>query len=551
MAMPCRIRCSTFRRQYTHLTCALNSKHIMDVMLLLGRSSFTRILCTLPWMKRRNAGEDKISRKSARSSETTTKPKASKAPKAQTECMTVWRHAGRRSASRAREQRDVQPHTFDWDSQAGTNSTSLEPVIVRSNTSQDLGHLRPPGFDEKLFPINLDGFDSGMDSIQSDHFALGPGYGQQNIPLHHMSRDARSSYDGSWNSRSEIYSTMMSDRMDGPDTNTPSPLPHVTSPLQRPRQITLHGSSSSSPLYNGQNPVSELNNYSDPWIPHGRPLQRRRCITLHGDSTSAFSDDSSWHAQPFRYLPNNADYSNMPVPPSLSAESFFPVPSVSAFSPGSEYSASDTSFLSPPSTMLFPSIPQTSLVNIYDPTSSFLRPYPSHGSSPTTEMRQYCESSTSLNQSMSRDNPWGMQAGSLSVLSNPPTPSFANPSEFATGPRTRHSAECDQSFLHDPRNTYPPGFNQVNHDISPYAESPFSSSSYMSENYTPYQPLLDYNPMPQTASSLHYSPGLQNALQLEFGTATLDLLNTDVSETGPLDPELLLMDFHAPQNNEQ
>ncbi|SJL02548.1 uncharacterized protein ARMOST_05879 [Armillaria ostoyae] len=490
-------------------------------------------------MKRRNAGKDEIPRKSAKPSEPTTKPKASKAPKAQTECMTVWRHARRRSASRDQGQPNIQSHTFDWDSQARTNSTSLAPAIARSNTS----HEGPSASAEKLCQIDLDSFDSGTESVHSDYFALGPEYGQHGSSFHRMPRDARSSRGVSRSSHSKMYSPMMLDGM----RDAQSPLPYVTPPLQRPRRITLHGSSLSSPVYDRQN--HELPNYSDPWVPHARAsLKRRRCITLHGDPALPFSsNDLSWRSQPSHYLPNDSNSSNMSAPPSLFAAS---IPSVSAFSPGSVYNASETSLQSPP-TMSFPSIPQTSFVDVYDTASSSLHSYSSHGPSPITEMGQYCGSFTSPNL----DNPWGIPAGSLSALSSPPSfPSLINPSDNATGQLihgARHSTDCDQLFLHNRRNPYSAG-NQVNHDISPQGAPPFSSSSsYTSENHEPYQLPLDYNPILQTASSdLHYSPGLQNALQLEFGTTTLDLSNIDMSETGPLDPELLLMDFYVPQNNE-
>ncbi|KAK0461618.1 uncharacterized protein EV420DRAFT_118897 [Desarmillaria tabescens] len=372
---------------------------------------------------------------------------------------------------------------------------------------------------------------------------------------------ARSSRGVSRSSRPEICSTMTSDGMDGSDTES-SPLPCVTPPLQRLRRITMHRSAPSSPFYDGQNPAFGLNNFSNHRVPHARPsLQRQRRITLHGDSTSPFSsNDLSW-PQLSHFLPNDAGYSSMPAPPSLFAESFPPsIPSGSAFSSGSEYSAPDASLLSPPSMMQmpFPSIPQTSTVDVYDPTSSSMRSYSSHDPSLTMEMGQYCGSlaSTPPNQSISSpDNPWGIPAGSFSVMSSPNNPSLINPSDIATRQPTqgtRNITEYDQLFLHDPRNTYSAGVNQVNYDIPPYAGSPFSSSSYTSENYTPYQMLLDYNPIPQTAPSLRYSPGPQNALQLEFSTATTDLPTADVSETGPLDPELLLMDFYVPQNtNEQ
>ncbi len=331
-----------------------------------------------------------------------------------------------------------------------------------------------------------------------------------------------------------MYSPMMLDGM----RDARFPLPYVTPPLQRPRRITLHGSSLSSPVYDRQN--HELSNYSDPLVPHARlSLKRQRRITLHGDSALPFpSNDLSGHSQPFHYLPNDSNYSNMSAPPSLFAAS---MPSVSAFSPGSVYNASETSLQSPP-TMSFPSIPQTSFVDIYDTASSSLHSYP------TTEMGQYCGSFTSPNL----DNPW---AGSLSALTSPPNPSLIHPSDITTGQlihSARRSTDYDQSFLNNRRNPYSAGVNQVNHDISPQGVPPFSSSSsYAPENHEPYQLPLDYNPILQTASSdLHYSPGLQNALQLEFGATTLDLSNIDMSETGLLDPELLLMDFYVPQNNE-
>ncbi|KAK0243298.1 hypothetical protein EDD85DRAFT_323589 [Armillaria nabsnona] len=473
-------------------------------------------------MKRRNAGEDEIPRKSAKPSEPTTKPKASKAPKAQTECMTVWRHANRRSASNVQGQPNIQSHTFDWDSQARTTSTSLAPAIAHSNTSQE------------------DGFNSGTESNRSDYFALGPEYGQHDSSFHRMPRNARSSHGVSRSSRFKMYSPMMLDGM----RDARSPLPYVTPPLQRPRRITLHRSSLPSPVYDRQN--HELSNYSDPLVPHARAsLKRQRRITLHGDSALPFSsNDLSGHSQPFHYLPNDSNYSNMSAPPSLFSAS---MPSVSAFSPGSVYSASETT----PPTMSFPSIPQTSFVDVYDTASSSLHSYPSLGPSPTTEMGQYCGSFASPNL----DNPWGIPAGSLSALSSPPNPSLIHPSDIATGQliySARRSTDCDQSFLNNRRNPYSAGVNQMNHDISPQGVPPFSSSSsYTPENHEPYQLPLDYNPILQTASSdLHYSPGLQNALQLEFGTTTLDLSNIDMLENGPLDPELLLMDFYVPKNNE-
>ncbi|KAK0491528.1 hypothetical protein IW261DRAFT_94517 [Armillaria novae-zelandiae] len=477
-------------------------------------------------MKRQNAGKDEISRKSAKPSRPTTKPKASKAPKAQTECMTVWRHAGRRSASRVQGQPNVQSHTFDWDSQA--NSTSLAPEIARLNTSQE------------------DGFGSGRESIHSDYFTLGPEHGQHSSSFHRMPRDARSPSAVSRGSRSNMSSPMMLDGM----RDARSPLPYVTPPLQRPRRITLHGSSLSSHVYDRQH--HELSHYSNPWVPHDRSvLKRRRCITLHGDSALPISsNDFSQRSQPFHDIPNDSNDPNMLAPGSLSAGS---IPSISAFSPGSVYySASETSLQSPP-TLLFPSIPQTSLVDVCDNTSSPSRSYSSHGPSPITEMSQYSGSLTSPNL----DNPWGVPAGSLSALSSPSNPSLLNPSYTATGQLiqgAQHSTGYDQ-YLHGPRNPYSRGVNQVNYFSSPQGAPPFSSSSsYTSENYEPYQLPLNYNPIPQTASSdLHYSPGLQNALQLEFSAPTLNLSeNVDVSEseTDPLDSELLLMNFYMPQSNE-
>ncbi|KAK0190430.1 hypothetical protein F5146DRAFT_1044185 [Armillaria mellea] len=452
-------------------------------------------------MKRRNAGEDEISRKSAKPSESTTKPKASKAPKAQSECMSVWRHAGRRSASRIQGQPNIQSHTFDWDSQA--NSTSLAPAVARSNTSQE------------------DGFGSGTESIHHDYFALGPEYGQYGSSFHRMARDARSSRGVFQAPHSKMYSPMMLDGM----SDARSPLPYVTPPLQRPRRITLHGSSLPSPVYDKQN--NELSNYSDLWVPHARAsLKRRRRVTLHGDSALPISsDDLNCRSQPFHDMPNDSNYSNMSALPSLFVAS---IPSVSAFSPGSVYSASETSLQSP-STISFPSIPQTSLVDIYESSSSSLRSYSSHDPLPITEMGQYCGSFTSPNLG----NPWGIPAGSLNALGSPRNPSLLNPSDISTG-----------QLIHGARE-----------NVSPQGALPFSSSSsYTSETHEPYQLPLDYNPIPPTAPSDHHcSPGLQNALQLEFGTSTLDLsenIDMSESETGPLDPELLLMDFYMPQNNE-
>ncbi|KAK0230253.1 hypothetical protein IW262DRAFT_1337202 [Armillaria fumosa] len=472
-------------------------------------------------MKRRNAGKGEVPRKSAKLSGPTTKPKASKAPKAQAECMTVWRHADRRSASRVQGQPHIQSHTFDWDSQA--NSTSLAPAIAQLNTSQE------------------DGFGSVTESVPSDYFALGPEYGQHGNSFHRMSRDARSFRGVSRGSRSETYSPMMLDGM----RDARSPLSCVTPPLQRRRRITLHGSSLSSLVYDGQH--HELSHYSDPCIPHDRSLKRRRCVTFHGDSALPFScNDLSQCSQPLHDIPNDSNGPNMSAPPSLFAAS---IPSASAFSPGSVYySASETSLQSPP-TISFPSIPQASLVDVFDTASSSLHSYSSHDPSPIMEMGQYCGSSTSPNL----DNPWGVPAGSLSALSSPSNPSLLNPSDIATGQLiqgARHSTGYDQ-LLHNPRNPHSREVNQVNLVSSPQDTPPFSSSSsYTLENHEPYQLPLDYIPVPQTASSdLHYFPGLRNALQLEFSAATLDLSeNIDVSEseTGPLDPELLLMDFYMP-----
>ncbi|KAK0499551.1 hypothetical protein EDD18DRAFT_855527 [Armillaria luteobubalina] len=252
----------------------------------------------------------------------------------------------------------------------------------------------------------------------------------------------------------------------------------------------------------------------------------------------------------FMICPNDSNDPNMSASPSHFAAS---IPSVSAFSPGSVYySASETSLQSPPA-ISFPSIPQASLIHVFDTTSSSLHPYSSHDPSPIVETGQYYGSLTSPNL----DNPWSVPAGSLSTLSSPSNPSFLNPSDNATGQLiqdARHSTGYDQ-FLRNPRNPYSRGVNQVNLVSSPQDAPPFSSSSsYTSESYEPYQLPLNSILFPQTASSdLHYSPGLRNALQLEFSTATLDLSeNIDVSEseTGPLDPELLLMDFYMPQDNE-
>ncbi|KAG7447672.1 uncharacterized protein BT62DRAFT_993318 [Guyanagaster necrorhizus] len=467
-------------------------------------------------------------------------PAASQAPKAQTERMTVWRHADRRSASRAQREPNVKPHTFDWDSQAGTKSTSLAPAIGQTNASQE-GIKR--------------------DNAQSDYFPL-VRYGQQASPFHRIPRSSRGASHSSRSDISDIYFNMMSDGMGDLGTVIPSPLPHANPPLQRHRRITLHGNLPSYPSYGGQNLDTELSHHSHSFdyspIPQTRQsVQRQRRITLHGGSTLPFSSiDPSLRSQPYHYLPNNADSGHL-LAPSESPFEFFPsIPSFQSFSQ-IMYSSSETSLPSAPSTTSFPSVPQTSDVDVYDTAPYPLGFYSLHDPLSTTEIPQFC-GSTSPNESMSSSSPWGIPAGSLGILSSHSSSSLGNPSEHATGEllnQTGYSAECDRlSLLGPSRHVHSPGINQMRHDISPHVESPFSSiSSYSTDNHTPYQPLLnsDLSSILQTEPTPNYSSQLENALQLEFSTATLDLSSVDMSGTEPLDPELLLMDFYVPHDTEE